>query len=119
MEYCNAGHNPIIVISPDGQAHFLYAKTNMAAGLFENIEYEGETLQLEKGARLVLYTDGISEAESKTKELYGEDRLLNYANSVSHGIGSKAFTEGLIADVRKFTDGNEQNDDITVMTITL
>jgi len=119
MEYCNAGHNPIIVISPDGKAEFLHAKTNLAAGLFEDVPYEGETLQLEKGSRLLLYTDGISEAESGTKELYGEERLLAYSNSVSKGIGSREFTDGLIGDVRKFTDGNEQNDDITVVTITL
>jgi len=119
MEYCNAGHNPIIVISPDGKAGFLHAKTNMAAGLFENVPYEGEALQLEKGSRLVLYTDGISEAESRSQELYGEERLLAYSNGVPQGICSREFTEGLIADVRRFTDGNEQNDDITVLTITL
>lgn len=119
MEYCNAGHNPIIVISPDGQAGFLHAKTNMAAGLFENVPYEAEVLQLEKGSRLVLYTDGISEAESRSQEMYGEERLLAYSNSVRQGGGSREFTEGLIADVRRFTDGNEQNDDITVLTITL
>jgi len=119
MEYCNSGHNPIIIISPDGGARYLHAKANIAAGLFEDFTYEGESLQLEKGSRILLYTDGISEAETRDKELYGEDRLLAYANNAPKSMDSKEFTDGLIADVRKFTNGNDQNDDITVMTITL
>jgi len=119
MEFCNSGHNPIVIISPDGKASFLKEKANIAAGLFENFRYEGESLQLEKGTRLILYTDGISEAETRAKEFYGEERLLAFANSAPKGLDSREFTEMLMEDVRKFTDGNDQNDDITVMTITL
>lgn len=119
MEYCNSGHNPIIIITPDGGARFLHAKANIAAGLFENFSYEGESIMLEKGTRILLYTDGISEAETRSKDLFGEERLLAYANGASKNLSSKEFTEGLLSDVRKFTDGNDQNDDITVMTITM
>lgn len=119
MEYCNAGHNPIVIISPDGKASFLKAKSNIAAGLFEGFTYTGENIPLEKGTRLVLYTDGITEAETRTKDQYGEDRLLSYSEKAPKTFSSKEFTEGLVEDVRKFTAGNEQNDDITVLTITL
>jgi len=119
MEYCNAGHNPIVIISPDGKASFLKAKSNIAAGLFEGFTYTGEDIPLEKGTRLVLYTDGITEAETRTKDQYGEDRLLSYSEKAPKTFSSKEFTEGLVEDVRKFTAGNEQNDDITVLTITL
>lgn len=117
LEYCNAGHNPIVVVSPSGKADFLHAKANLAAGLIGGFQYQGETLQLEKGSRLILYTDGISEAENRQKELFGEDRLLEYSASVPVTTSAKDFTDGLLDAVRGFTDGNEQNDDITVLTI--
>lgn len=119
MEYCNAGHNPIVIISPDGKASYLKAKPNLAAGLYDSFEYEGEEMQLEKGCRLLLYTDGISEAENHKKELFGEDRLLAYAASAGMEESSQSFTEGLIGKVREFTAGNAQNDDITILTIKL
>lgn len=117
LEYCNAGHNPIVVISPSGEASFLHAKANLAAGLIGGFQYQGETMHLEKGSRLLLYTDGISEAENRQKELYGEDRLLAYSANASVSTSAKDFTDGLLESVRAFTDGNEQNDDITVLTI--
>lgn len=117
LEYCNAGHNPIVVVSPSGEAKFLRAKANLAAGLIGEFQYQGETLHLEKGSRLLLYTDGISEAENRQKELFGDDRLLGYCSSIPVSTSAKDFTDGLLAAVREFTAGNEQNDDITVLTI--
>lgn len=119
MEYCNAGHNPIIVIRTDGSAYFLKAKSNIAAGLFDSFNYEGEEIQLEKGSRLLLYTDGISEAENAQKELFGDDRLLAYASSASGEANSREFSDGLLGKVREFTSGNAQNDDITILSIKL
>lgn len=117
LEYCNAGHNPIVVISPSGEADFLHAKANLAAGLIGGFQYQGETMKLEKGSRLLLYTDGISEAENRQKELFGEDRLLAYAAGTPVSTSAKDFTDGLLDAVHTFTAGNEQNDDITVLTI--
>lgn len=119
MEYCNAGHNPIVIIRPDGTAYFLKAKSNIAAGLFGSFEYEGEELQLEKGSRLLLYTDGISEAENAGKDIFGEERLLNYATTADSRLSSREFSDGLLGKVREFTAGNEQNDDITILSIKL
>jgi len=119
LEYCNAGHNPIVVVSPEGKASFLRAKSNIAAGLFENFPYEGETLQLERGSRLVLYTDGVTEAEREDHGQYGEDRLLKWARDIVPGASSEAVTLDLYAKVRHFTQGAEQNDDITVLSVLL
>lgn len=119
MEYCNAGHNPIIIISPDGKAEYLHARPNLAAGLFEGFPYVGEKCQLAKGSRLLVYTDGVSEAENKEKVLYGEDRLISFADGFSNAEASASFVDDLISSVRTFTDGNDQNDDITIMSILL
>lgn len=119
MDYCNAGHNPIIVVRPDQQAEYLHAKANLAAGLFEGFPYSGERMQLEKGTRIVVYTDGVSEAEDMDKHLFGEDRLIDFAGKFPVRDSSVEFIEGLLGSVKHFTRGNEQNDDITIMPILL
>lgn len=119
MEFCNAGHNPIVIIDPDGKAEYLHAKANIAAGLFGGFPYAGEKRQLSKGSRLIVYTDGVSEAETKEKVLFGEDRLLAFADGKLADSTSGTIVDGLLNSVRAFTDGNEQNDDITIMSVLL
>ena len=119
MEYCNAGHNPLVIVTPDGKADFLHARPNIAAGLFSGFSYVGDSIQLEKGSRLLVYTDCITEAETKGKALYGEDRLLKFASGIKPGTTSREVVEGVISSVREFVSGNEQNDDITILTVSI
>lgn len=118
-EYCNAGHNPIIVLPPDEEAYYLKVKPNLAVGLFEGFPYQAEKMTLKKGTRLLLYTDGVSEAENHGKELYGDDRLIAWARQADRNMDNKDFVDGLYAAVKTFTDGNEANDDITIMSFTI
>lgn len=119
MDYCNAGHNPIVVINPDGSAGYLKAKPNLAVGLFEDFPYVGESIQLARGSRILVYTDGVTEAERHDKSQYGEQRLLDYCGSVPVSTGSTDFLCGLLDSVHAFTEGNASNDDITVLTLLL
>lgn len=119
FDYCNAGHNPLVNISSQGHAQFLDVKTNIVVGIIEDFPYVAQHTVLEKDSCLVLYTDGVTEAERKTKELYGNERLLAWANN--HDITKNATDScnDLYNDVIQFANGNEQNDDITIMTIKL
>ena len=120
MEYCNAGHNPIIVVPPNGEPYFLKAKPNLAIGLFEDFVYEAESLDLTAGTRLILYTDGVNEAERTDKSLFGNDRLLAWAGSDlvrNNATSNKEVVDDLYNAVQQFTEGNLQNDDITIMSI--
>ena len=117
MEYCNAGHNPIVIVDPAGKASFLRAKPNLAAGLLENFPYEDEHMKLESGSRLILYTDGVTEAEREDKAQFGEQALLEWAAGLSETISSKGAAHDLNAHVKMFTAGADQNDDITIMAI--
>ena len=117
MRYCNAGHNPIVVIPPTGEPYFLRAKANLAVGLITPFNYQGEELTLAPGTRLVLYTDGVTEAENAGKALYGDDRLLAFAASVGDDDSDSAVVENLYASVKTFAGDNEQNDDITLLSI--
>ena len=117
MEYCNAGHNRIVVKSPDGSARFLEQKANLAIGVFEGFQYEKQETTIEKGSSLILYTDGVTEAEAADKSQFGDDALLAWAGSVSSEMNAEHTVEDLVSKVKEFTGGNEQNDDITILTI--
>lgn len=122
MEYCNAGHNPIIVVPPDGEPYFLKAKPNLAIGLFEDFVYEADSLDLAAGTRLVLYTDGVNEAERADKSLFGNDRLMAWAKSDlvrNSATTDKEVVDSLYSAVQQFVEGNLQNDDITIMSISI
>lgn len=117
LQYCNAGHNPIVVLPPSGDPFFLKAKPNFVTGLMGDYNYTDETLTLTRGSRLIIYTDGVSEAETAAKELYGEQRLLAYAAQCPATSTAEDVVDGLYDSVKSFTQGTEQNDDITIMSI--
>jgi len=119
MEFCNAGHNPIVIISPEGKASFLRAKPNLAAGLFPGFPYQEERMTLERGSRLVLYTDGVTEAERGDKVQFGEPALLAWAERLNPSATAEGATANLFACVKHFTGDADQNDDITIMNILL
>lgn len=117
LRYCNAGHNPIVVIPPSGEAYFLHAKPNLAAGLFEGFPYQSESLMLQPGTRLVIYTDGVTEAEREDYSQFGEERLLKWAGELNPDVTDRAAVLDLYARVKDFTRGTDQNDDITIMSV--
>ena len=91
----------------------------IAIGLVDDFDFEKETLQLSKGTRLLLYTDGVTEAEDVDKNQYGEDRLLEFIQNTSEEDSSEAVINKLFSSVKEFTGENVQNDDITVLTVKL
>lgn len=117
LVFCNAGHNPIVIISPTGEAKYIHAKSNLAAGVFDKFQYEKESMIIEKGSRLLIYTDGVTEAEDAAKNQYGEDKLLEFSGSIKPDTPSEEFVEKLIKSIKTFTGDNDQNDDITIMSV--
>lgn len=124
MEYCNAGHNPLVVIPPDGSPYFLKAKPNIAIGLLGDFHYEGERLELKPGTRLVAYTDGVTEAETRqgqSIQQFGNGRLLAWAKEIAQkdpSFQEKDVVESLNQSVRDFAGDTPQNDDIAIMSLT-
>ena len=117
MDYCNAGHNPPVLITPDGKASFLPVKSNLAAGLMEQFPYESEYIDLVPGTRIVAYTDGVTEAENKKLELYGEDRLMEDIGQLTADMDEGAVVQHIYQSVKNFTAGQPQSDDITIMSV--
>ena len=119
MEFCNAGHNPILILPLDGKPYFLKAKPNLAVGLFEDFPYQSESVDLCAGTRIVAYTDGVNEAERADKSLFGNERLLQWAGTMEGSMSEQQVVESLYGAVKTFSDGNPQNDDITIMSVRL
>ena len=119
IEYCNAGHNPPIIGNAQGQYNFLDVKeTNAPIGLWPDLEYVGEELDLPSGSMMLLYTDGLNEAENRQQEQYGEERIIQLMTS--HPAQTmRDMVEALKADVDRFRDGAEQNDDLTLLAFRL
>lgn len=113
LTFCNAGHNrPIIVSGAEGEnpaARFLTVKPNVAIGLMENYPYKAETILLDEGDSLLLYTDGVTEAKNAKHELFGDDNLLAAAKSPT--------TTTIAAAIDAFVNGYEQSDDITIVVV--
>lgn len=112
FKYCNAGHNPVVV-----NGEFLDVKPNIALGLFPGFKFQMQTGRLESGAHVILYTDGVTEAERSDKQQFGDSALLDWAKSHAGLATQKEACCNLLDTVHIFTEGNEQNDDITIMTL--
>src|SRR5215217_6408882 len=114
LQYCNAGHNPPLVIGPKDFRRLEVG--GPIVGLFEGASYEEETITLNVGDWLIIYSDGVSEALSTDGEEYGEERILACVRT-NLEREPQALLESLFADVRDFTRGAAQGDDITAMVL--
>ncbi|MGH9373139.1 MAG: PP2C family protein-serine/threonine phosphatase, partial [Vicinamibacterales bacterium] len=114
MVYCNAGHNPPLVIGADGVRRL--ERGGPIVGLFEAASYEEETVWLSPGDWLVVFSDGISEAMSAAGEEYGEARIIAVVQQHAT-LDPSRLLEALFADVREFARGAPQSDDITGMVL--
>lgn len=110
MTYCNAGHNPLL---KDGK--FLPVVPNIVVGALPGFKFVRQSTTLGKGSRLVLYTDGITEAENAGQLQFGDDRLTEWAGG-AQGSAEEACND-LLARVHEFVGDNPQSDDMTVMII--
>ena len=115
LEYVNAGHNPPIIRHSDGKAEYLRTKPNFILAGMDITRYKKHELQLIKGDKIFLYTDGVTEAANKDNVLYGEDRLQKLI-ALTDGT-SKEMCEALHRDIDDFVKDAEQSDDITMMCV--
>jgi sigma-B regulation protein RsbU (phosphoserine phosphatase) len=112
--YCNAGHNPPIVIRASGEVERLMRGGPAVCRLFRDAAHEQETIGVQSGDRVVLFTDGVTEAR-RGEEEYGEERLI--ALLLAARTSSAAEIESkLLAQLREFTAG-EFSDDVTLVII--
>ena len=114
--YANGGHNPPLVVHPDGSSMVLPTTGGIALGVAENIEYAENSVTLQQGDKLVLYSDGVTEALNESGEEYGLDRLREVVAAAS-SQGADDLTNAVFDSVREFAGDTPQTDDITCLTL--
>ncbi len=106
-EYINCGHIPPLIAKRTGEVQRL-RESNLPVGLLLNAEYQSAPFQLQPADRLILVTDGVTEAESPEGEFFGDQRLEEFA-----ALGMSV--EQIFAAVCLFRDGGALNDDCTLV----
>ena len=115
LNFANAGHNAP-VLENNGKIEYLSTKPNLMLAAMDGLPYTNNTIKLNKGDRLFIYTDGITEATNDYDELYGEDRLLSVLKSVQGtGKTSRDILDIVRNDLNDFVLEAPQFDDITML----
>jgi sigma-B regulation protein RsbU (phosphoserine phosphatase) len=115
MEYCNAGHNPPIVISNDCEIKILEAG-GLILGMLPDRAYDKGTIQLHRGDTVVMYTDGITEAMNDKEEEFGEKRLITVCKEQYQHSASQ-IKDAIITAIHSYCGTVPQSDDITLIVM--
>ena len=115
IEWVSAGHNPPYVVRTGGKIEQVTGKKSLVLAGYDGVKYRSNPLKLEKGDRLFLYTDGVTEAQSKTGDFYGEGRLESVLATAT-GMSAEVCRT-VLGSVDAFAAGAPQADDITMMAV--
>lgn len=111
----NAGHLPPVVGCADGSAKALSTEqSGLPVGIMSDYEYEEFTIDLSPGDMVVLYTDGVNEAQDLQGQLYGNQRVIDQLGEKTWQSPTE-FGNSLIAGVRQHLNGNKQDDDVCLV----
>jgi sigma-B regulation protein RsbU (phosphoserine phosphatase) len=116
LEYCNGGHNSPFILRADGRLEQMPMSTNCLVGVIEGCSYTKEKMKINVGDTLLMYTDGVNEAFNVNLEEYGEARMEKILSALN-GKTCREIIDGQLEDVKRFAEGAEQSDDITIMAL--
>jgi serine phosphatase RsbU (regulator of sigma subunit) len=115
-QFISAGHNPAWVVrAGTGKIEWLVSD-HYALGMFDFATYQAREFHLCKGDILVVYSDGLPDAQNEWDEMFEEKRLLNIIREEAP-LGSHALELGLLKAIEEFTHGTPQTDDITFIVV--
>ncbi len=115
LSYTNAGHNPALLVRADGNAELL-APTGMPIGLMPEAAYGCKQVRLHQGDTLIIYTDGITEAENREEEEFGTRRLLETCRAL-RGKSLEELANGIEKALGDFAGGVPFADDRTLVML--
>jgi len=116
LRYASGGHNPQYLRRADASVEVLDTTGGVVLGVVPDAEFADHTAQLRPGDRLLLYTDGVTEACNAAQDAYGEARLIAELRAGADG-GPAALVRRICDSVTSFAAGAAQSDDITVAVL--
>ena len=116
LDFCNAGHNPPVIYDQTNLGTFIEMESNAPIGLWPELEFVGETIESIKGKPFFVYTDGLNEAENPEQEQFGDERMLEFLHH-AHFRDARELVETLKAEVERFRQGADPNDDMTMLCL--
>lgn len=119
VTYINAGHNRPFIAKGNGKFEMLKAKANLVLGLMEGVLYQEQTIMLEPGDSIYMYTDGVTEALNAEQEFFGDWKLCDSLNQNRRNMNDpERFVQEIYQEVDAFAKEEPQADDITMLYLT-
>jgi len=116
LQLVNAGHNPPIIGNDQKGYNFIDVDQNIALGIFEDFKFTANKMKINPGDKILLYTDGITEAFNEAGEQFSEERLLEIMNNEKNETSQQLVTN-IRQEIKKFVKNAEQSDDITILAV--
>ena len=117
MDYTNAGHNPPYLLRGGRTVECLPVASNFVVGVFDDIDFESNTLTFGIGDTLLLYTDGVTEAFNDKREQFSESNLQDILASMHESSSAKEVVTSVLQSVKTFSGDYPQSDDITLLSL--
>lgn len=114
--YARAGHEPPLILTPQGDVHRLPHKPGMALGLWENIALDEYSIHLPKDSLLVMFTDGLTDCRNPLGEPYGLERIKSTMADL-RGVDAQTSCDNLFDSLMLYQSGAKQDDDVTLVAI--
>jgi sigma-B regulation protein RsbU (phosphoserine phosphatase) len=116
LSYCNAGHNPPYIRRAGGELVRLEALHGPVIAAMDAMNYGEDAVELAAGDVVLLYTDGVTEAQNGKGELYGEPALVSFLEARTVG-DVRDIVDATVDEVWRFQGDAEQADDVTVLAV--
>lgn len=116
LTFCNAGHNAPVLIRPSEKPSLLDVKPNIPLGIVNGYEFQSQEIQIDEGSFLFLYTDGLTEAENKDRELFSEIRMMRVLAETEKD-SPRTVIDHMMEWIAQYSEGTEQSDDLTLLCL--
>jgi len=116
INYCNGGHNPPYILRRNGQIETAETTGGLVLGAMKNTAYKAKKISLQSGEGIYLFTDGVTEAMDRNNDQFTEARLEENLKGWP-GTPLPDFVRNVIEEVKTFSNGARQADDITILAL--
>ncbi len=116
FSYARAGHEPPLILHPDGTVDRIPHSSGMALGLWEDISLDERSVTLPPGSTFLMFTDGLTDCRDTHGEPFGLERIKKTLSGLS-GVNAQKACDHMLETLIEYQDGSKQDDDVTLVAI--